>query len=53
MNEPIYDLRVLVASTKATLGIDKITLDNLPAIARSGPPLPSIVSFLNDLPAPI
>ena len=53
MNEPIYDLRVLVASTKATLGIDKITLDNLPAIARSGPSLPSIISFLNDLPAPI
>ena len=31
--EPVYDLRVIIASLKATLGIDEITPDSLKAIA--------------------
>jgi oleate hydratase len=50
--EPIYDLRVLVACMKVTLGIDEISLANLPAILLSSPPLHRLVGFLNDLPQP-
>jgi hypothetical protein len=35
MYEPVYDLRVIVASLKTTLGIDEITPQTLEAIAVS------------------
>jgi oleate hydratase len=52
MHEPVYDLRVLVASLKATLGIEAITPQNLKAIAESSPPLPALLAFVNALPLP-
>lgn len=53
MHEPIYDLRVLVSSLKATLDIDEITPENLKAIAASSPPMPTLLKFINGLPVPI
>lgn len=53
MHEPIYDLRVIVSSLKATLNIAEITPENLAAIAKSSPPLPTLLAFLNGLPKPI
>jgi oleate hydratase len=50
--EPIYDLRVILASMKATLAIEEISLSTLPAIAMSSPSLGKLVGFLNGLPAP-
>ncbi len=52
MYEPIYDLRVLVTCLKVTLGIEEISLANLPAIVLSSPPLSQLVGFLNALPSP-
>lgn len=53
LHEPVYDLRVIVSSLKATLDIAEITPDNLAAIAASSPPLPVLLAFLNGLPKPI
>jgi len=53
MYEPVYDLRVIIASLKATLGIDEITPDSLKAIAAAGPPLPALLAFVNALPLPV
>jgi oleate hydratase len=53
MYEPVYDLRVIVASLKATLGIDEITPESLKAIATAGPPLPALLAFVNALPLPV
>jgi oleate hydratase len=53
MHEPVYDLRVIVSSLKATLGIDEITPQSLNAIAQSGPPMPTLLAFLNELPTPL
>ena len=53
LHEPEYDLRVLVASLKATLGIDKITPQNLKAIVAASPPAPALLAFVNALPLPI
>jgi oleate hydratase len=53
MHEPVYDLRVIVSSLKATLGIDEITPQSLKAIAKSSPPMPALLAFLNDLPKPV
>jgi hypothetical protein len=50
--EPVYDLRVLASSVKATLGIDEFTPENLHAIALAGPPMPVLIAFLNELPKP-
>jgi oleate hydratase len=50
--EPAYDLRVIVSSLKATLGIDEITPQNLSAIALASPPLPALLAFVNALPKP-
>ena len=50
--EPAFDLRVIVASLKATLGIDEITPENLGAIALASPPLPALLAFINALPKP-
>ena len=52
MHEPVYDLRVIVSSLKATLGIEAITPQNLKAIADSSPPLPALLAFVNALPLP-
>jgi oleate hydratase len=52
MYEPIYDLRVIMESLRATLAIDKISLSTLPAIAMSSPSLGRLVGFLNELPPP-
>jgi oleate hydratase len=51
--EPVYDLRVIVASIKETLGIDEFTPENLHAISLSSPPLPTLIAFLNELPKPV
>jgi oleate hydratase len=51
--EPVYDLRVIVASIKETLGINEFTPENLHAIALSSPPLPTLIAFLNELPKPV
>jgi oleate hydratase len=53
MHEPVYDLRVLVSSLKATLGIDEITPQTLEVIMQSSPPMPALLSFINGLPMPI
>jgi oleate hydratase len=53
MHEPVYDLRVIVSSLKATLGIDEITPQSLNAIAQSSPPMPTLLAFLNELPTPL
>jgi oleate hydratase len=53
MHEPVYDLRVIVASLKATLGIDEITPQSLEAIAQSSPPVPALLAFINKLPKPL
>jgi len=51
--EPIYDLRVIVASIKETLGIDEFTPENLHTISLSSPPMPTLIAFLNELPKPV
>jgi len=53
MHEPVYDLRVIVSSIKATLGIDEITPQSLAAVAQSSPPMPALFAFLNELPKPL
>ena len=52
MYEPIYDLRVIMESLRATLAIEEISLANMPAIAMSSPSLGQVVGFLNGLPPP-
>jgi oleate hydratase len=44
--EPAYDVRVIVANLKASLGIDEISLSTLPRILRSAPSLKLIASRL-------
>jgi hypothetical protein len=51
--EPVYDLRVIVSSAKSTLGIDDFTPENLQHIADSSPPLPTLITYLNELPKPV
>ena len=50
--EPAFDVRVIVSSLKATLGIDEITPQNLTVIANASPPLPALLAFINALPKP-
>jgi oleate hydratase len=52
MHEPVYDLRVILACMKATLGIEEISLASLPTIMLSSPPVHQLVAFLNALPQP-
>ena len=52
MHEPVYDLRVIVATLKTTLGIEAITPQNLKTIADSSPQLPALLAFVNALPLP-
>jgi oleate hydratase len=51
--QPTFDIRVIVSSLKATLGIDEITPDNLKDIARANPSLPAMLSFVNALEKPL
>jgi oleate hydratase len=53
MYEPVFDLRVIVSSLKATLGIEEFTPENLKAITLSAPPLPALLAFVNSLPEPV
>ena len=50
--EPAYDIRVVVANLKASLGIENISLSALPKILRSGPSLKLIASRIGNLPPP-
>ncbi|MGO9358779.1 MAG: oleate hydratase [Xanthobacteraceae bacterium] len=50
--EPAYDIRVILANLKASLGVDEISLAALPAILRSGPSLDLVARRLKDLPNP-
>lgn len=52
MHEPIYDLRVLAAAMKATMGIEKFDLSTLPTIVMSSPSVHQMVGFLNEMPQP-
>jgi oleate hydratase len=52
MYEPSHDLRVIVASLKATLDIDVISAENLGAIAQASPPLPALLAYVNALSKP-
>jgi oleate hydratase len=52
MHEPVYDLRVILACMKATLGIKELSLTNLPTIVMASPPLHQLVEFLNGMPEP-
>ena len=51
--EPGYDLRVIVANMKASLGINEITLSALPRILRSGPSPKLIANRLKSLPTSV
>jgi oleate hydratase len=53
MHEPVYDLRVIVSSLKATLGIDEFTPQSLNAIVQSSPSMHTLLAFLNELPKPL
>ncbi|WP_353227382.1 oleate hydratase [Novosphingobium sp.] len=53
MHEPAYDVRVIVASIKETLGIDAITPANIKDIAAASPALPDLLAFVNALPEPV
>jgi len=50
MYEPMYDLRVIVSSIKATLGIVEFTPENVHAIALASPSPATLIAFLNELP---
>jgi oleate hydratase len=52
MHEPVYDLRVILACIKATMGIEELSLGSLPTLVLSSPPLHQLVGFLNGLPQP-
>ena len=53
MHEPSYDLRVIVASLKETLGIAEITEHDLQKIKAASPSLPELLAFVNALPKPV
>ena len=53
LHEPGFDLRVIVSSLFATLGIDELTPQTLKAVELASPPLPELLKFLNSLPKPI
>ena len=52
MYEPVYDLRVIVSSLKATLGIDEVTPQNLQTLLGASPPATELLDFINALPLP-
>ena len=51
--EPAYDVRVIVANLKASLGIEEITLSALPRILLSGPSPKLVASRLKCMPKPL
>ncbi len=48
--EPGYDLRVVIANLKASLGIQEFTLSALPRILRTGPSLRLVIRQIQTLP---
>ncbi|MGO9172307.1 MAG: oleate hydratase [Rhodomicrobium sp.] len=50
--EPGFDIRVIAANLKASLGIDEISLSALPQILLSGPSLKLVASSLKNMPRP-
>jgi len=52
MYEPAFDVRVIVANMKASLGIDEISWSTLPVILRSGPSFKTIDKKLKQMPKP-
>lgn len=52
MHEPQYDVRVLLSTIRAVLGIDAIDLHSLPHILRVTPTLPEVLRVLNRVPEP-
>jgi oleate hydratase len=50
--EPAYDVRVVVANLKASLGIEKISPSTLPKILASGPSLKLLAGRIGSLPPP-
>jgi len=50
--EPAYDVRVVLANLKASLGIENISLSALPKILRSGPSLKLLAKRIGSLPPP-
>ncbi len=50
--EPAYDVRVVAANLKASLGIERLSLSALPQILRSGPSIKRIASFIKNMPRP-
>lgn len=53
MYEPGFDVRVIAANMKASLGIDQISLSTLPLILRSGPSHDVLREHLAKLPRPV
>lgn len=51
--EPAFDVRVIVANLKASLGIHALSLANLPRILRTGPSLKLLIRRLGTLPKPV
>ncbi len=51
--EPTYDIRVIIDTLKASLGIEEISLSTLPLILSSAPSLTLLWNKLNDLPKPL
>jgi oleate hydratase len=50
--EPGFDIRVIVANLKSSLGVDKISLSTLPLMLRSSPSFKLVANQLNNLPKP-
>ena len=48
--DPTFDLRVIVANLKVSLGIDKLSLSQVPHILRSAPPVGMTARHINELP---
>jgi len=52
VHEPGYDLRVVVANMKASLGIEDISLSSVPQIFFSGPSFKLLASHIGNMPPP-
>jgi oleate hydratase len=48
--EPTFDLRVVVANLKASLGIEEFSLSQVPRILQSAPPLGLLARYISELP---
>jgi oleate hydratase len=52
MHQPQFDVRALVATCRAVLGIDTFDLESLPRIMRASPSLQELLRMLDRVPAP-